>query len=192
MDRLEASLRALIDEFGLDAVKQKLGSVGKQRRRRGRPPGPAIDDCALIQEAAKVYRDGELSLWSALARVSSSPADTRRLYRRLLGDTLWDKFWLYKQRIADLHEAAAGRNKIGDGAQFEAFCAELPGMIAQMEIEVRRVCLSAMLNCSDKADARQMTIDYRTLLTLVTDCEAYEAEAQRLLDELGATRGAAR
>lgn len=182
MDRLESSLRLLVQEFGLDAVKQKLVCVGKPKRRRGRPAGRSKDDSPLLQQVAKLYRDagGDESVGSIIERVAPNPADARRLYRRLQAKGLSDKIWLYQQELVDLHEAVAGRNKVGDPAEIESWQIKLSRLRGQWEKDVRFAALTAMLNCTDKVNAEQIWTDVGWLLILVTDCEVYQAEADRL------------
>jgi hypothetical protein len=188
MGRLERRLRELVAEHGIDAVRSKLDRIGENKRTRGRPRGPQIDDGPKLQAAAELWRnqDGKelgSSVWSFLKKVADSPAEAHRLNRRLRPRVFADLLRLHELQIDDFLKVAVGDDQFMGSRKVAAEIDALRGL-NQTFANVRSLCLTAMLNCSDDVDIRKIRSDCSLLLSQIGDCEVYEAEFDRLLGDL--------
>jgi hypothetical protein len=135
--KLRIELRKLIKAYGADVVKRVLRNIEatnpvENRRSRGRPVGPAIDDLPSLSRAAVMWRErGGGPVWPALTAVAKSlpgesESNARRLLNRLLNEESgWhdrfkragiDDFWkaAWERKIIRLmHRASRGyRDKV--------------------------------------------------------------------------------
>jgi hypothetical protein len=135
--KLRIELRKLIKAYGADVVKRVLRNIEatnpvENRRSRGRPVGPAIDDLPSLSRAAVMWRErGGGPVWPALTAVGKSlpgesESNARRLLNRLLNEESgWhdrfkragiDDFWkaAWERKIIRLmHRASRGyRDKV--------------------------------------------------------------------------------
>jgi len=89
--KLRIELRKLVKAYGADVVKRVLRNIEatnpvENRRSRGRPVGPAIDDLPSLIRAAVMWRErGGGPVWPALTAVAKSlPGESASNARRLL------------------------------------------------------------------------------------------------------------
>src|ERR1700730_14396961 len=93
--KLRIELQKLVKAYGADVVRQVLRNIKatnpvENRRSRGRPVGPPLDDLPSLSRAAVMWRErGGGPVWPALTAVAKSlrgesASNARRLLYRLL------------------------------------------------------------------------------------------------------------
>jgi hypothetical protein len=159
--KLRIELRKLIKAYGADVVKRVLRNIEatnpvENRRSRGRPVGPAIDDLPSLSRAAVIWRErGGGPVWPALTAVAKSlpgesESNARRLLNRLLNaeSGLIDRF---KRAGIDDFWKEAGQRKI-----IRLISRATPGH----NIMGNFLKMQAMLKVQNPARTRNLVNDY--------------------------------
>ena len=122
---------------------------------------------------------------AALPPSTEKRSHARRLYERLRPKVFADLERLHQLEIVDFSEKVVGKAAEADVLTSAADRSAL----AEVAWSIRSLCLRAIMNCENRVERDQASRDVDTLLSLIGDCETYEIEFDRLLEELRRTQG---